>query len=117
MAHILLVEDDADVKAVVAEFLAAVGHRVIAASSGVEARLLLASEPIDLAVIDCLMSGEQGDCLAEHTSSLGVPTILTSGDPQYIENQPGHSFPFLAKPFRLTELEQLIATTLRKLGG
>ena len=117
MAHILLVEDDVDVKAVVAEFLATIGHRVISASSAVEARLLFASEPVDLALIDCLMSGEQGNSLAEHASSLGIPTILTSGDPDYIENQSGHSFPFLAKPFRLTELDQLIASTLRKIGG
>jgi hypothetical protein len=75
----------------------------------------LASEPVDLALIDCLMSGEQGNSLAEHASKLGIPTILTSGDPHYIDSRSEHSFPFLAKPFRLTCLDKLIASTLEKI--
>jgi two-component system phosphate regulon response regulator OmpR len=116
MARILLVEDDADVQSVVSEYLVSVGHRLTRASSAEEARLFLASEPVDLALVDCLMSGEQGNSLAEHASELGIPTILTSGDPHYIETCSEHPFPFLAKPFRLTSLDELIARTLRKLG-
>lgn len=112
MAHILLVEDDADVQSIVSEFLAAVGHRVISASSAEQARLVLTSELVDIALIDCLMSGERGNSLAEHTSRLGIPTILTSGDPHYIETRSGDSFPFLPKPFRLTSLDELIVRTL-----
>ena len=111
MAHILLVEDDADVQSVVSEFLATVGHRVISASSAEQARLILGSEPVDIALIDCLMSGERGNSLAEHTLSLGIPTILTSGDPDSIETRPGRSFPFLPKPFRLASLDELIVRT------
>jgi two-component system phosphate regulon response regulator OmpR len=116
MAHILFVEDDADVQSVVSEFLVNLGHRLTRASSAEEARLFLAGEPVDLALVDCLMSGEQGNSLAEHASELGIPTILTSGDPHYIETCSEHPFPFLAKPFRLTSLDELIARTLRKLG-
>ena len=116
MAHILLVEDDADVRAVVSDLLATLGHQVTSASSAEQARLLLASEPVDLALIDCLMSGEQGNSLAEHASGLNVPTILTSGDPHYIETRTEHPFPFLPKPFRLTSLDELIESTLHKSG-
>jgi DNA-binding NtrC family response regulator len=112
MAHILLVEDDADVQSVISEFLVTLGHRLTCASSAEQARLLLANEPVDLALVDCLMSGEQGNSLAEHASELGVPTILTSGDPHYIETCSEHPFPFLPKPFRLTSLDELIARTL-----
>jgi DNA-binding NtrC family response regulator len=117
MAHILLVEDDADVQSVVSEFLVTLGHRLTCASSAGEAQLFLASEPVDLALVDCLMSGEQGNSLAEHASKLGVPTILPSGDPYYIETCSEHSFPFLPKPFRLTSLDELIARTLREPGS
>jgi DNA-binding NtrC family response regulator len=116
MAHILVVEDDADVQSVVSEFLVSLGHRLTCASSAEQARLFLASEPVDLALVDCLMSGEQGNSLAEHASKLGVPTILTSGDPHYIETCADHPFPFLAKPFRLTSLGELIACILGTLG-
>ena len=112
MAHILVVEDDADVQSIVSEFLVTLGHRLTCASSAQQARLLLGSESVDLALVDCLMSGEQGNSLAEHAAKLGVPTILTSGDPHYIETCSEHPFPFLAKPFRLTSLDQLIARTL-----
>ncbi|HMD66663.1 MAG TPA: response regulator [Stellaceae bacterium] len=113
MAHILLVEDDADVQTVVSEFLATIGHRVTSATSAEEARLIIASEPVDLALIDCLMSGEQGNSLAKHALKLGIPTILTSGDPHYIESSE-HPFPFLPKPFRLISLDELIAGTLHR---
>jgi two-component system, OmpR family, response regulator len=111
--RILVVEDDADVQSVVLEFLRTAGHDVLSAASAEQARRLLASEVIDLALIDCLMGGEQGDSLAEHAARLGVPTILTSGDPHYLEALPEQSFPFLPKPFRLTALDELISRTLR----
>jgi two-component system OmpR family response regulator len=110
--RILVVEDDADVQIVVLEFLQATGHYVFGAASAEEARLLLASEAIDLAVVDCLMSGERGNSLAEHASRLGIPTILTSGDPHYLEALSERSFPFLPKPFRLAALDELISSTL-----
>jgi two-component system OmpR family response regulator len=116
MAHILVVEDDADVQTLVSDFLATIGHRVTSASSAERARVLLASEAVDLALIDCVMSGEQGSSLAEHAASLGIRTILTSGSPQYIETCSEYPFPFLPKPFRLTSLDALIASTLDKIG-
>jgi DNA-binding NtrC family response regulator len=112
MAHILLVEDDADVQTVVSEFLVTLGHRVTSACSAEEARLFLGKEPVDLALVDCLMSGEQGNSLAEHAWKLGIPTILTSGDPHFIERGSEHPFPFLPKPFRLTSLNEMIASAL-----
>jgi DNA-binding response OmpR family regulator len=110
--RILVVEDDSDVQAVVIDFLQTSGFYVLAASSAEEARELLAQEPVDLALIDCLMSCEQGDSLAAHVVRLGIPTILTSGDPHYLELSGEGSSPFLPKPFRLTELEELISLTL-----
>lgn len=113
MPRILLVEDDADVQTIVLEFLRTTGHQVMSAASAEEARRLLQSEAVELAVIDCLMSGEQGNSLAEYASRMGIPTILTSGDPDYLETRSGQSFPFLPKPFRLTVLNELISRTLR----
>lgn len=114
VSHILVVEDDCAVQEVISEFLRSTGHQVYCAVSAEEARRYLAEEPIQLALIDCLMSGEQGDSLAEHASSLGVPTILTSGDPNYLRTIPAGALPFLGKPFRLSELERLISEVLEK---
>lgn len=108
MPRILLVEDDVDVQTVVSEFLGTLGYRVVSAASAEEARLILAGGGVDLALIDCLMSGERGNCLAQHVLQLGIPTILTSGDPAYLEALPEQPVPFLAKPFRLAALGELI---------
>lgn len=113
MTRILLVEDDSDVQVVVSEFLGTMGHNVISAASAEEARCALANNPVDLAVIDCLMSGEQGSSLAEHCLKLAIPAILTSGDPHYLELLGNQSQPFLPKPFRLGELSELISRVLR----
>ena len=110
--RILVVEDDADVQAVVTEFLQTTGYHVLSTASAEEARHVLAREAVDLALIDCVMSREQGDSLAEHALRLGIPTILTSGDPYYLEALPEQSLPFLPKPFHLTTLEELIARML-----
>jgi two-component system, OmpR family, response regulator len=109
MPCILVVEDDAEVREVVCEFLRESGHRVLSAGSAQQARHLLAGETIDLMVIDCLMSGEQGGSLAEHALTLGIPAILTSGDMIYRETVAQPAIPFLAKPFRLRELDELVS--------
>ena len=117
MPRILLVEDDVDVQAVISEFLGTLGHNVFSAASAEQARRILESGPVDLALIDCLMNGEQGNSLAEHLLQLGIPTILTSGDPHYLEALPEQALPFLAKPFRLADLEKLILPIFQTHSG
>jgi DNA-binding NtrC family response regulator len=117
MSRILLVEDDADVRGLVSDFLGTLGHEVISTSSAEEARVILASNGVDLALIDCLMTGEQGNSFAEHVSQLGIPTILTSGHPAYLEMLGGQDACFLSKPFRLETLEALISRILQPHQG
>lgn len=112
MPRILVVEDDAEVREVVCEFLRDSGHLVSSAESARQARELLAREAVDLLIIDCVMSGEQGGSLAEHAATLQVPAILTSGDPRYRDLLPKFSAPFLTKPFRLRELGELVTQML-----
>ena len=112
MPRILVVEDDFEVCQVVCEYLREGGHVVLSAGSAQQARDVLARQTVDLLVIDCVMSGEQGGSLAEHASTLGVPAILTSGDARYGETIAEAAFPFLGKPFRLSELGELVARTL-----
>ncbi len=114
MPRILVVEDDLEVCEVVCEFLRDSGHMVLAAGSARQARELLARETVDLLIIDCVMSGEQGGSLAEHATVLGIPAILTSGDLRYRDTIPQSSVPFLTKPFRLRELGELISRTMTR---
>ena len=113
MPSILVVDDNCEVRAIVCEFLRDSGHLVFAAGSALHARAVLARETIDLLIVDCVMSGEQGDSLAAHAASLGVPAILTSGDLRYGETITPSAAPFLSKPFRLGQLAELVARTVR----
>ena len=108
MPCILVVEDESLVREVVCEFLRDCGHTVLSAGSAQQARDFLASHTIDLLVIDCVMSGERGGSLAEHAAALEVPSILTSGDMRNRDPAANAGFPFLSKPFRLSELDALI---------
>ncbi len=113
MPSILVVDDNSEVRELVCEFLRDSGHVIFSAGSALQARALLARETIDLVIVDCVMSGEPGVSLAAHASSLGVPAILTSGDLRYGETIAPSATPFLSKPFRLGQLEELVARTAR----
>jgi len=107
---ILLVEDEAELRNVNAEFLTAIGYSVICASSGPEA-LKLAREagPIDLVISDVVMPKMNGrefaDCLLRTRPHIKV--LFVSGYADDIVLQAGlpmEATPFLQKPFSLRQL-------------
>lgn len=94
---VLVVEDDAGVRAYLAALLEYQGYRVLAAASGEEAIALLGDESALLAVVDHGLPGMDGFAVVEHLAE-GVPVIMVTGDPeQALSRKPG--FPVLSKPF------------------
>lgn len=73
--HILLVEDDADVRAYVAETLSVLGYRVSTARSGPDALRLLETLPDkpQLLLTDVVMPGMNGRQLADKARALYIP--------------------------------------------
>jgi two-component system, OmpR family, response regulator len=113
MPTILVVEDDPQVRETLIEFMHLLGHAAFSARSAAEARSLLADHAVHLVVSDCAMQGEPGASLAEHSRALGIPVILTTGHPDYLESLGELPFVVLRKPFRLDDLEPLIAAALQ----
>jgi CheY-like chemotaxis protein len=108
--NVLLVEDDPMVAESTAFMLEHLGHRVVAASSGVQALDLLGSEPdIDLVITDNAMAGMTGIELSERIRQVspGLPVILATG---YTELPTGRELglPRLNKPYRLDKLSALL---------
>ena len=71
--HILVVEDDSDVRQVIADQLEELGYRVSLADNGETMRAFLQTlDPIDLNVLDGVMPGEQSESLALHAAERKV---------------------------------------------
>jgi CheY-like chemotaxis protein len=59
-ATILIADDDPTLRAIGVELLAGEGYRVLEAEDGEEALRLIASEPVDLLILDMLMPNKDG---------------------------------------------------------
>lgn len=116
---ILLVDDDEDVRELVALILSSSGHQVLPASSGEAALRVAAHHPahIDLLLTDVRMPGMGGPALAEQLRSRqpGLRVLFMSGYPGSPLGQGGGlelGMNLLAKPFTLQELERRVHEAL-----
>jgi PAS domain S-box-containing protein len=106
--RVLLVEDEALVRDVLAEMLRDRGFEVVAAAGPDEALgLLPALDAIDLLITDVVMPGMDGRELARRLADErpGLRTLFVSGHPtrgEEVDGAPGAAF--LQKPFRSEEL-------------
>jgi len=108
--HILLVEDETELRNASAEFLTSLGYTVLCAGSGPEAlRLANQKENIDLVISDVVMPRMNGreftDCLLQTRPNIKL--LFISGYADDVVLQAGISMsgtPFLQKPFSLRQL-------------
>ncbi len=108
---ILVVDDDAGVREIVAEFLEEAGYPVLQAKGGREALRLLSETPgIAMMISDVRMPDMSGIELAEAALALrDLKIILVSG---YFQPQPIKQR-FLRKPFRMRELVAAVRAELQ----
>src|ERR1700688_798120 len=75
--HLLVVDDDARLRALLQRYLTANGFRVTAASDAAEARTLLKSLAFDALVLDVMMPGENGfDLAGSVRAQSDVPILM-----------------------------------------
>lgn len=114
-ATILIVDDEPEVRAVVAEFLEDFGYRVLQAEGGTQALRRLAENPtVQLLITDIRMPEMSGIELAERAAE-GNPqlkVIFISG--YFVAQQVRRRF--LRKPFRMKELEAAVRAELATAG-
>ena len=81
MANILVIDDDDDVRLMLAQALAKAGHRVIQAQGGNEGSEILSQHPIDLVVTDIVMEDGEGleTIIKLRDSGNSLPIIAMSG--------------------------------------
>ena len=115
---ILVVEDDADVRALADTMLSSLGYRVVQAGSGEEALEILSRQSPDLMLTDVILPGAyNGRDLAERAVKLRpqLKIVYMSG---YTESEVVHhgrldaGVQLLQKPFRKQELAEKIGAVL-----
>ncbi len=116
--HILVVDDDAAIRELLGIYLAENDMRVSTAPSGAEMARLLASEVIDLVVLDLRLNGEDGMKLARGLRESGtVPVIILSGKLDEADRVMGLEMAaddYVTKPFSNREMLARIRAVLRR---
>jgi len=118
-ATILIVDDEPDVREVLEEYLVAHGYAAIGAESASAARAIASRSPIDLALVDLQMPGEDGLSLARHLreryASTAVVMLTSAGT--VVDRIVGLEIgadDYVSKPFDPRELLARIKSVLRR---
>ena len=109
--RLMVVDDDPEVRVIVAEFLEDFGYRVIQASGGAEALSLLSQTPdLRMIITDIRMPDMSGIELADIATrrQRDLKVILISG--YFVSQQV--DWRFLRKPFRMKDLEAAVRAEL-----
>jgi two-component system phosphate regulon response regulator PhoB len=125
MTHrVLVVDDEADITALVAYHLAKDGYRVATAGSGPDALKAAAESAPDLVILDLMLPGASGyDVLQElrrrpETRDVGV--ILLTARKEEVDRVRGLALgadDYVVKPFSPKELVLRVGAVLRRLAG
>jgi two-component system phosphate regulon response regulator PhoB len=122
--HILVVDDEADIVALVAYHLARAGYRVTTASSGTEALSLARSDRPSLIVLDLMLPGISGYEVLErlraddNTRQVAVLMLTARRDEQdRIRGLTLGADDYLTKPFSPHELVLRVGAILRRTAG
>jgi len=117
-AHILVVDDDREIRDLLSRFLRKNGYRVEVAADGNDMKRLLEAARIDLVVLDRVLPGKDGLTLCrELRASSRVPVILLTllgADTDRIVGLEVGADDYLAKPFNPHELLARIKAVLRR---
>src|ERR1700691_1391104 len=116
--HLLVVDDDRRIRALLSRFLLGEGYRVSTAETAADARAKLAGLRFDLLILDVMMPGENGFDFARaiRTGSAMPILMLTARDEKEsrIKGLEIGADDYLAKPFEPRELSLRIASILRR---
>ena len=117
-AHILVVDDDREIRDLVAKFLKNHNLRVTTAQDGREMKRVLEDWSIDLVVLDVMMPGEDGLTLCRNLrASTQMPVIMLTAMGEETDRIIGLEMgadDYLAKPFNPRELLARIKAVLRR---
>jgi two-component system OmpR family response regulator len=117
-SHILLVEDDREIRTLVARYLRDNDFSVSEARDSLEMDKVLADAKIDLVVLDLMLPGESGLSVCRRLREMSaIPLMIVSAKGEEVDRIVGLELgadDYLAKPFSPRELLARLRAVLRR---
>ena len=118
MDHILVVDDDPNLRTLLGDYLRAMNYRVTLAENGLQLRQALGTATVDLVVLDLMLDGEDGlDLTRDLRQRHDVPIVILSARGGLLDRILGLEMgadDYLPKPFDPRELVAKIKVVLRR---
>jgi two-component system, OmpR family, response regulator len=119
--HVLVVDDDPDIRELLEDYLTENALRVSVVASGKEMTQVLTDEAIDLVILDLRLAGEDGMAIVRTLrDSSAIPIVMLTGVRDEADRVMGLELgadDYLTKPFSPRELLARIRTVLRRTKG
>jgi two-component system phosphate regulon response regulator OmpR len=116
--HVLVVDDEPRIRAMLRRYLAGEGLKVGEAADGAEMRKVLEREAVHLVLLDLMIPGEDGLSLARYIRQRSaIPIIMLTGKGDLIDRVVGleaGADDYITKPFELREVLARIRTVMRR---
>jgi two-component system alkaline phosphatase synthesis response regulator PhoP len=115
---IALVEDDENLRFLVAERLESEGYKVLEASNGDDAEEMILAEQPDIVLLDWMLPGKQGADVCSNIRAKGFDkiVIMTTAKQQDIDKISAYNFgvsDYVTKPFNMDVLVALIDNKIK----
>ena len=115
---IALVEDDENLRFLVAERLASEGYKVLEASNGDDAETLILTEQPNIVLLDWMLPGKQGSEVCTNVRAKGFDKliIMTTAKQQDVDKIDAYGFgvsDYITKPFNMDVLVALIDNKIK----
>lgn len=119
-AHILIVDDDREIRDLLSRFLSRHGYRISVAGDGRAMRRVVADAAVDLVILDVMLPGEDGLSLCRGLrATSAVPIVMLTAIGEDVDRIVGLELgadDYVAKPFNPRELLARIRAVLRRAG-
>ena len=118
MPHLLVVDDDEDILSLLTKFFQKHGYPVTVAGDGLSMFKALASDPIDIVILDLMLPGEDGLSLCGRLRATSkLPVIMLTAMADHTDRVVGLELgadDYVVKPFDARELLARVKAVLRR---